>query len=506
MVERIMADHSASYVDLGGRGSSSSEEEEQLQSSTTPDGVDPIKKKKTVAIIGGGVSGLAAAWHLHEHCDDVTVHLFEQADRLGGHAWTVETTAENGDVIPVDIGFMVYNATNYPNLTAWFQCLDKNNNTSSGATITTVRPEPSNMSLSVSLDDGQTVEWSSGVDGNALVGLFGSRPQQMVSADFISFLTDMVRFNETAAAQILILHEQDPRRHRTTREFLMRENYGIPFQQYYLLPMMAALWSASLNDVLEFPAIQLIAFLSNHQMLQLFDRPIWQTVQGRSVQYVRAVEHALNNNNGTTKAKQQQQQQRIHCNTGIHSIQVVDVPIDPDEHQPPGTGGEEKTQRQYRLFTTAASAADGESVVAEALPGVLFDDIIFACHAPTAQAILQRSENIDKTHRAENLLQDIQYADNYVYVHSDARLMPKSPLAWASWNCLGKSDQLQMTMNHHRNSTSSSSSKGAFEGAESGFGNTLMTKNATAADGQTDDAAYAPKDGPDGRFRAVYVT
>jgi cyclopropane-fatty-acyl-phospholipid synthase len=470
----MVEDHSASYVDLGAVSSTS--EESLLQSATNT--TNQSSAQKTIAIIGGGVSGLAAAWHLHVNGHH-NVHIFESEDRLGGHAWTVETTAANGDIIPVDIGFMVYNATNYPNLTEWFNCLN-------------VKAEMSNMSLSVSLDDGETVEWSSGVDGNALEGLFGSRPQQLVSPAFLSFLADMVRFNQTAADQILALHENDPRKQRTTREFLVREGYGDAFQQYYLLPMMAALWSASLDDVLDFPAVQLVSFLSNHAMLQIFDRPVWQTVQGRSVQYVQAVETALNDigsGNGVTTGAEQQ---RVHCGTGIHSIQVVD-PQNKEPQEPPGAK-QQPQKPQYRLYTTpkptAADGTMGDDV--EALPGVVFDEIIFACHAPTARTILERSGIVIAP------LHDIEYADNTVYVHSDTRLMPKSSSAWASWNCLGKSKELQRTMTGARN-TAAATNKGAFEGAESGFGNKLADEK--------DDGGDAPQaEGPDGRFRAVYVT
>jgi predicted NAD/FAD-binding protein len=485
----MVEDHSASYVDLGAISSNSEESSTTplMQSAASTTNNNKSSTPKNIAIIGGGVSGLAAAWHLHVNGQQQNVHLFEAEERLGGHAWTVETIAANGDIIPVDIGFMVFNATNYPNLTEWFHCLN-------------VKPELSNMSLSVCLDDGETVEWSSGVDGNALEGLFGSRPQQLVSPAFISFLTDMVRFNNTAADQILALHENDPRKHRTTREFLKREGYGVAFQQYYLLPMMAALWSASLNDVLEFPAVQLISFLSNHAMLQIFNRPVWQTVLGRSVQYVQAVETALGNGSGngggTTTAEHQQ---RVHCGTGIHSIQVVVPPKTEPQPQEPGAQQQPQKPKQYRLFTTPKpSAVDGSmGEVVEALPGVVFDEIIFACHAPTARMILERSGITIEP------LQNIEYADNTVYVHSDTRLMPKSSSAWASWNCLGKSKELQRTMTGARNTdatAATTNNKGAFEGAESGFGNKLpMT---TADDGGSDP----PAEGPDGRFRAVYVT
>ena len=209
--------------------------------------------KKRVAVVGGGVAGLSAAWHLHSNTE-CTVHLFEAEDRLGGHAHTVNVNDGTTDGVNVDIGFMVFNHSNYPNMTKWFQELG-------------VEEQDSDMSLSVSLDGGKSVEWSS--DG--LNGLFAKRTQAL-SPSFYSYISDMLRFNADAAA-LLRLHPDDPRRRVTTGQYLRDHRYREPFCVNYLLPMMAALWSASIQDVLAFPAEQLIGFLCNHKMLQLFDRP-----------------------------------------------------------------------------------------------------------------------------------------------------------------------------------------------------------------------------------------
>lgn len=204
---------------------------------------------RRVAIIGGGVSGLSAAWHLHQNVPNIQVELFEAEDRLGGHAYTFKV-----DDVDVDIGFMVFNESNYPNMTKWFDKLS-------------VQHEDSDMSLSVSLDGGKTVEWNS--DG--LNGLLARRSQALDPA-FYQMLRDMLRFNKEAA-EILLLPKDDPRKLVTTGQYLRTHGYSEAFGKYYLLPMMAALWSASMEDVLQFPAAQLISFLCNHKMLQLLDRP-----------------------------------------------------------------------------------------------------------------------------------------------------------------------------------------------------------------------------------------
>ena len=211
------------------------------------------KKKKAVAVIGGGVSGLAAAWHLSANASEsCSVQLFEAEDRLGGHAYTCQVPVTNNndsdndndkkkDFVDVDIGFMVFNNDNYPNMTAWFDALQ-------------VEQENSNMSLSVSLDQGNTVEWNS--DG--LGGLL-ARPTQALSPAFHRFVKDMLRFN-AEAVELLRLSHDDPRKGVTLGQYLRNHRYSESFCSYYLFPMVAALWSMSIEDVLDFPAESLINF------------------------------------------------------------------------------------------------------------------------------------------------------------------------------------------------------------------------------------------------------
>uniref|UniRef100_I1QAP3 Amine oxidase domain-containing protein n=1 Tax=Oryza glaberrima TaxID=4538 RepID=I1QAP3_ORYGL len=61
-----------------------------------------------VAVVGAGVSGLAAAHEAARGGGGVRVTLYEREDSLGGHARTV---AVDGDAGPVDLdlGFMVFN-------------------------------------------------------------------------------------------------------------------------------------------------------------------------------------------------------------------------------------------------------------------------------------------------------------------------------------------------------------------------------------------------------------
>ena len=216
-----------------------------------------LSSTKKVAIIGGGVSGLAAAWHLHTSNPEIEVQLFESSDRLGGHTHTISVKpSPNENPVDVDMGFMIFNKENYPNMCRWFEELG-------------VQSEPTNNSLSISLDAGKTVEWSS---EGGLAGLFAN-PLQVAKPSFYRFLRDMLRFNEEAAGDVLSLSDDDPRRQVTIGQYLRQKGYSKEFATHYLIPMTAALWSSSLGDVLNFPAAHLIGFMCNHKMLQIFDRP-----------------------------------------------------------------------------------------------------------------------------------------------------------------------------------------------------------------------------------------
>ena len=65
-----------------------------------------------IAVIGSGISGLSAAYFLSkEH----KVDLYEQSDHFGGHSYTYDIKEEK-QIVPVDLGFIVFNELTYPNL------------------------------------------------------------------------------------------------------------------------------------------------------------------------------------------------------------------------------------------------------------------------------------------------------------------------------------------------------------------------------------------------------
>ena len=222
-------------------------------------------KRKRIAVIGAGISGLSAAWLLSQRHDVV---LYERDCRLGGHSNTVSVKGPRGPV-PVDTGFIVYNERAYPNLTALFGHLG-------------VRTLASNMSFAVSRDGGR-LEYS----GSGLGGLFAQK-RNLANPRFWLMLRDLRRFYNTAAADLEALPASD-----TLGDYLVRRQYGLAFRDDHLLPMAGAIWSAPCAEILGYPASAFIRFFDNHGLLMLSGRPQWRTVEGGSIAYVEKLASAF---------------------------------------------------------------------------------------------------------------------------------------------------------------------------------------------------------------------
>ncbi len=216
----------------------------------------PSNTPLRIAVVGGGIAGLSAAWMLGARHE---VTLFEADPRLGGHANTVEVAGADGRV-PVDTGFIVYNEANYPNFTALLRHLD-------------VPSQPADMALSVSLDDG-AFEYSSGAIFAQKRNLF--RPR------FWAMLGDVTRFYRDAPKDLAALDAPLT----SLDDYLAQQGYGRAFRDDHLIPQAAAIWSTPLASIGAYPAAALIRFFQNHGMMQIFGRGAWRTVTGGSRAYL----------------------------------------------------------------------------------------------------------------------------------------------------------------------------------------------------------------------------
>ncbi|MCV6823099.1 MULTISPECIES: NAD(P)/FAD-dependent oxidoreductase [Halocynthiibacter] len=222
----------------------------------------PHSEPKRVAIIGGGISGLAAAYLLSTRC---SVTLFEAGQKLGGHARTIHA-GRNGNQ-PVDTGFIVFNKVNYPHLTKMFEHLD-------------VPIIKSDMSFGATIDDGR-VEY-----GLATLGALFAQKRNLLRPGFARMIRDIGHFNSQAEK----LATDDS---ATIGELMDDLRVGEWFRRFYLLPLCGAIWSTPPSKIRDFPAHTLVQFFRNHALLSATGQHQWWTVKGGSREYVSRLEHYL---------------------------------------------------------------------------------------------------------------------------------------------------------------------------------------------------------------------
>ncbi len=320
-----------------------------------------------IAVVGTGVSGLGAAWALsQEH----QVVVYEQSGRLGGHARTISLDLPGTKKpVDVDMGFIVFNDLNYPNLVRLFSALD-------------VATEDSDMSFSVSLGKG-SFEYE-----GSLGGLL-AQPENLLKPAYWRMLNDLRRFYRDAPKLLdgPTALDQTEDVGPSLGRYLEDNNYGREFIRGHLLPMGAAIWSTPPEEMLAYPVKSFVAFCENHRLLSYINRPQWRTVSGGSRNYVSRVEEVLRHKG------------EVRLNAGVVSLQ--------------------RHSDGVRLRDTAGQEES-------------FDQVVLACHADQALAIL----GDDAAGEERRLLSAFQYTDNRVVLHDDASLMPRRQRAWASWNYL----------------------------------------------------------------------
>ena len=324
-----------------------------------------------IAIVGSGISGNAAAWALTQPLGNGQVNevvVYERRDRIGGHSCTVDIDYD-GTPMNVDVGFIVYNERNYPNLVALFDHLG-------------VETIESDMSFGVSMNGG-AFEWS----GKSLSTVF-AQTKNLFSPSFWMMIKDIFRFNKLAPRDL----RNGSLEGLSMRDFLRKHKFSQAFEDKYLAPMGAAIWSTPHASILDFPAINFIQFFDNHRLMhKASERPKWRTVVRGSKSYVSKIIAPF--------------QQNIRLNS-----EVVKV-----------------TRHNGQVQVTDQNGQED-----------VFDHIIFAGHTDQTLKALN-----DASPQEKAILGAIQYRDNDVYLHRDQNLMPKRRSVWSAWNYIETPDETQ---------------------------------------------------------------
>ncbi len=211
-----------------------------------------------IAVIGSGISGLSAAYYLSKKHK---VDLFEKEDHFGGHSYTYDIK-EDQKIVPVDLGFIVFNEKTYPNLINFFKELK-------------VDYEKSNMSFAVSIKDTK-VEYS----GKSLGSMFCNK-SNIFNFKFIKLILDIIKFYKSAP--LLLTKENED---LTLGDYLEKKKVSGYLKNYHIIPMVAAIWSMPFAKAQDMPLTLFVNFFTNHGLFNLKNRPQWFTVSGRSRKYV----------------------------------------------------------------------------------------------------------------------------------------------------------------------------------------------------------------------------
>ncbi|PSJ45787.1 FAD-dependent oxidoreductase [Zobellella endophytica] len=234
-----------------------------------------------------------------------------------------------------------------------------------------VRARPTEMSFSV-----QQAQSGLEYNGHTLVTLFAQR-RNLLSPRFYGFLAEIVRFNLLCKRVLKAGRLND---HDTLGRFLRQHGFSDFFAGHYVLPMVAAIWSSSLAGSRDFPLAFFLRFFNHHGLLNLVDRPQWYVVEGGSRSYIPALTAPVRD---------------IRLNRPVVGI--------------------ERGGRGVRVDSRAGAE--------------YFDEVILACHSDQALRLLRDASDAER-----QVLGGLAYRDNEVVLHTDRRLLPKEPRAWASWN------------------------------------------------------------------------
>ena len=240
-----------------------------------------------------------------------------------------------------------------------------------------VRAKPSEMSFSV-----QNVARGLEYNGMGLNKLFSQR-RTLANPRFLFLIGEIMRFFQVGRRWLL-----DEAEHATSGEadedlaaFCKRHRFGNDFLELYLIPMSSAVWSTEPGRVLDFPAATLLHFFQNHGFLGITTHHPWFTVEGGARNYVGKILSTL---------------RAPRLGNPVAAV--------------------EEDQEGVRISTSKGFSER-------------FDAVVLASHADQSLRLLKNPSG--EQHR---LLSPFHYQRNEVHLHTDASVMPRHRLAWASWN------------------------------------------------------------------------
>ena len=308
-----------------------------------------------VAIIGSGISGLTCGYLLSKKHD---VHMFEANDYIGGHTATIDVELNNKNYA-IDTGFIVFNDRTYPNFEKLLSQIN-------------ISPYPTEMSFSVH-NELTALEYN----GHSFSSLFAQK-RNLFNPQFWRFLAEIIKFNRRCHQ----LYNSDTYPDINLGEFLNQQGFSTFFCEHYILPMGAAIWSASLDDAKAFSIKFFIQFFHHHGLLNIINRPQWYVLKDGSRSYIPELTAAFKH--------------QIYLSTPVTSVKRENNQIQLQINQ-----GEWQT----------------------------FDKVIFACHSDQALSLLDTP-----TQDEQQVLSNLCYQKNDVVLHTDRKLLPTRRKAWASWN------------------------------------------------------------------------